>query len=409
MSKLYLLYILLFITSGISAKQKKVVYIVTDGIPTDYIERLKPKSIFEIAKHGAYSQAYTGGEIGNYSQTPTISAIGYMNILTGTWMNKHNVNGNNNLKPNYQYWSIFRIAKEQKKEFSTALYSSWSDNRTVLIGEKKSETKNLKIDYIFDGYELDKKKFPVLKDQLHIFRIDSLVAENASSCIKENAPDLNWVYLWYTDYAFHLYGDSKFCDKYVIKTDELIGKIWEAVKYREKFFDEEWLVIVTTDHGRNESGHSHGKQSHRERNVWISTNYKKVNEHFNKSDLSLVDINPTICKFMDFDVPKDVLFEQDGTPFIGKVDIKNLEVSYYDNNIIFNWDTVKRKSTKVDIYMSPTNNFLKQGNDHWIKIGSVSSSKKEFIFNKNKYPKSKFYKFSFVSTNNHLNRWVICK
>ena len=60
-----------------------------DGIPADYIERVHPKNIFDIASKGGYARAYTGGEVGAYSQTPTISAIGYMNILTGTWMNKH--------------------------------------------------------------------------------------------------------------------------------------------------------------------------------------------------------------------------------------------------------------------------------------------------------------------------------
>ena len=83
-----------------------------------------------------------------------------MNILTGTWMNKHNVNGNSNLNPNYNYWSLFRIAKNQNKDFKTALFSSWTDNRTVLIGEGKPETDHLKIDYVCDGYELDKDRFP---------------------------------------------------------------------------------------------------------------------------------------------------------------------------------------------------------------------------------------------------------
>ena len=122
-----------------------------------------------------------------------------MNILTGTWMNKHNVNGNSNLNPNYNYWSLFRIAKNQNKDFKTALFSSWTDNRTVLIGEGKPETDHLKIDYVCDGYELDKDRFPAKKDDLHIFDIDSVVCKEAAACIRENAPDLSWVYLWYTD------------------------------------------------------------------------------------------------------------------------------------------------------------------------------------------------------------------
>ena len=127
----------LLLAGAASAQTRKAVFIIVDGVPADMIERLHTPAIDEIAARGAYARAYTGGEVGGYSQTPTISAIGYTNLLTATWMNKHNVDGNSGLKPNYNYWTIFRIAKEQPKEFRTALYSSWTDNRTVLLGEGK--------------------------------------------------------------------------------------------------------------------------------------------------------------------------------------------------------------------------------------------------------------------------------
>lgn len=387
------------------AKTKKVIYIVTDGIPADYIERVHPKTIFEIAKQGNYARAFTGGEIGAYSQTPTISAIGYTNILTGTWVNKHNVTGNSNLKPNYNYWTIFRIAKEQEKPFKTALFSSWVDNRTVLIGEGKPETNNLKIDYVFDGYELNKTQFPEQKDHSQIFEIDSVVCKEAANCVRNNAPDLSWVYLWYTDAGYHLNGDGKHMDKYVNKTDQLITQIWEAVKYREANFDEEWMVIVTTDHGRNQSGHDHGGQSERERSVWISTNVKNVNNHFGRSSLSLVDINPSICDFMGFKLPQEVAFEQDGVSFIGKTDIYDLKTVPFDNTVTLQWKSDKSKE-KATIYMSTTNQYNKGGKDKWIRMGEVPAQKCSFTINLSDYPTSKFYKFVVATPNNHLNRWM---
>ena len=79
-------------------------------------------------------------------------------------MNKHNVGGNSNLKPNYNYWTIFRIAKEQSAACRTAIYSSWTDNRKVLVGEGKPETGYLKIDHVYDGYDLDTVRFPAAGD-----------------------------------------------------------------------------------------------------------------------------------------------------------------------------------------------------------------------------------------------------
>lgn len=405
MKRLFLFLVALLVLSSSYSKTKKVVYIVLDGIPADYVERVHPKTIFDIAEKGGYARAYTGGEIGAYSQTSTISAIGYMNILTGTWMNKHNVKGNSNLSPNYNYWSLFRIAKNQNKDFKTALFSSWTDNRTVLIGEGKSETDNLNIDFVFDGYDLDKVNFPDKKDKLHIYDIDSVVCRNAANCIKKDAPDLSWVYLWYTDPGYHIYGDGAYMDKYVHKTDKLISYIWQSVQYRQNNYDEDWMVIVTTDHGRNESGHEHGGQSERERCVWISTNSDNLNTHFKSHSLSLVDILPSICNFMHFEIPQDVLFEQDGVSFIGKTDIISLTTHPYDDKVTLKWNCY-RSNEEAKVYMSTTNDFKIGNNDDWIEVGTVFSDDCNYVIDLNKYPKSKFYKFVVATKNNHITRWM---
>ena len=153
-------------------KTRKALFVIIDGIPADCIERLQPPTIMDIARTGHYHRAYCGGEYRMYSQTPTISAIGYTNILTGTWMNKHNVQGNENIHINYNYWNIFRIAKNQKRPVTTAIYSGWTDNRTILLGDGKPEAGNLKVDYAYDGYDLDSVRFPKKKDMLEVYDYD---------------------------------------------------------------------------------------------------------------------------------------------------------------------------------------------------------------------------------------------
>lgn len=383
---------------------RKALFIIADGIPADMIERLEPPAIHDIAARGAYARAYTGGEIGGYSQTPTISAVGYTNLLTATWMNKHNVGGNSNLKPNYNYWTIFRIAKEQPAACRTAIYSSWTDNRTVLVGEGKPETGFLKIDYVYDGYDLDTVRFPQQEMRRRVFAIDEVVAEEAARSIREEAPDLSWVYLWYTDEAGHLTGNGAYFDEYVRKADRQIGKIWEAVRYREANFDEEWLVVVTTDHGRAENGHHHGGQSERERTTWIATNHD-VNGHFRSGRLAITDITPSICRFMGFEVPRDVRWEQDGIPFFGPVDIAEMKTSTYDDDIILSWECLN-PDAEVAVYAAAENRYREGGKDEWVKLATVKASDRSFRVEGKRLPQSKFYKFVLAAPNNHLNRWV---
>ena len=390
---------------GLFAKERKAVIIIVDGIPKDVVERLKVPVIYDIARQGAFGASYVGGEPGVYNETPTISAVGYNTMLTGTWANKHNVFGNVNLSPNYNYWSLFRIAKEQPKPLKTALFSSWTDNRTVLLGEGKPETGNLEIDYVYDGYDLDEKNFPHKEKDLHVFDYDERVSREAGKCIREQGPDLSWVYLWYTDDASHMYGDGAYFDEYILKAGEQIDRVWQAVQYRQKAFGEDWMIIVTTDHGRTINGHGHGGQSARERTTWIATN-QKVNKRFKDGKASMTDINPTVCEFLGMEVPEQVRRERDGVPFIGKPGISDLWVGVYDREVILRWKA-SRPGEAVSVYASPANEYKTSGKENWIHLGDLKAGAEEFRYNLDKIGQSDFYKFVVEGERESINRWLV--
>lgn len=304
-----------FLSTLAFSQQKKVVVILVDGIPFDVIQNVKTPHLQEIATQGALGKAYVGGEKGGKTESPTISAVGYNSMLTGTWANKHNVWGNGIEAPNYAYPTFFKIARDAKPSLKLGIFSTWEDNRTKLLGEGLATTNRLMLDYKFDGYEKDTVSFPHKSKVHYIRQIDSLVTDKTAQTIKENAPDLSWVYLEYTDDMGHKYGDSPEFYESVQNADKLIGKIYDAVKYREKNYKENWLVIITTDHGRDaKTGKNHGGQSDRERETWIVTNKKPQTERF-KNGLAVVDILPSVCRFLKIKIPADTKQNLDGVSF----------------------------------------------------------------------------------------------
>jgi predicted AlkP superfamily pyrophosphatase or phosphodiesterase len=294
----------------------KAVFIIVDGIPADVIESLSTPALDDIAAHGGYTRAWVGGEAGGESESPTVSAVGYMSLITGTWSNKHNVYDNDVNDPDYRYWDIFRIAKAHNSELRTAIFSTWTDNRTKLLGDGLPEAGGTKLDFHADGYELDTARFPQDDGGEYIRNIDDAVATEAARHVLESGPDLSWVYLEYTDWISHEYGDSpEFADA-VTWTDELVGRIWSAILRRQAANNEDWLIVVTTDHGRAASdGRDHGGQSERERTTWMVTNSNRLNAHFAATP-AVVDILPSIATHLKLDMPDDVRRGLDGQTFI---------------------------------------------------------------------------------------------
>ena len=411
MKKLFYLIVLCLIGNITIAQEplKKTVFIIVDGIPVDIIHKASTPNLDRIEKEGVFLESYVGGERGGYSQTPTISSNGYATLITGTWVNKHNVWDNGIDDPNYNYPTIFRLYKDAYPEGKTAIYSTWLDNRTKLLGEGLDATDNLKLDYTFDGLELDTLNYPHDKHSYYIKRIDAEVAIEAAKSIYKHGPDLSWVYLQFTDDESHRYGDSPEFFNSITYHDALVGLIYDAVKQREEEFNEEWLVVVATDHGRTPiTARSHGGQSDSERNTWFVLNKKDINEYARNYRTSGVDLLPTISDFMDIEIDQNTRYELDGLSLFNTVEAFGLKGTMIDNSkLLLSWTAIDRKAdTTAEVLISTTNNIKEGKPDTYKKIGEVQTKAEIALLSINVPKGSEFVKVVLKTPNQTLNYWV---
>jgi hypothetical protein len=400
-----LLSLLLVSLAVTTSAQQKAIFIILDGISADALENAETPFIDEISSQGGYTRAYTGGVKGSYSESPTVSAVGYNHVLTGTWSNKHNVWDNDIREPNYHYWNIFRIVKYANPEVKTAIFSTWLDNRTKLIGEGLLQAGNIKMDYSFDGFELDEKQFPHDEAKRYIFDIDEHVSSKAVRYIADQGPDLSWVYLEYTDDVGHRYGDSEPYEEAIRLADAQVGRIWQAVQQRMQKTSEQWMVVITTDHGRDvHTGKHHGGQSERERTVWISTNYKDLNKRFGNGT-AVVDIMPSILRHMNIRMPEKIEWEMDGVPFIGKVSVANLRAEMVNKKMHLKWDVLE-EAGKAKIFWTSTNNTKEGRADDYKQVNEVAVKKGKVLL-PGKYFRTPVSKILIKAPNNSCTFLVI--
>lgn len=229
--------------------------------------------------------------------------------------------------------------------------------------------------------------------------------KKADSTIRKTAPDLSWIYLQHTDDIGHRFGNSPEMEKAILQLDHQMGIIWNAIQFREKKYNEKWIIIITTDHGRDAiTGKNHGGQSDAERTTWMIANFKNTNTYFHQNIPAIVDILPTITRFQKMNIPKAKEYELDGVPVIGEVSLSHPSVERNKDSLIVQWKSYE-KNTPVKILISYTNLFKIGQIDQYQLLATTSIEQERFAFQLD--AEKPFIKLILVGKNNTVQtQWL---
>ncbi|MFD3539674.1 alkaline phosphatase family protein [Streptomyces sp. NPDC058662] len=260
-----------------AATTDKVLVIGIDGAVLDRVKAANAPHLNGLMAQGltARSTLYAN------PMAVTSSGPGWSTIATGVWPDKHGVKDNSFNGKNYTAYPDFLTRVENAQpELNTYAAADWepitsTDQNGPIFSAKVDKRLSLKGDR--DGYG----------------REDPKIAAAAAAELRDQNPDAAFVYLGEIDAAGHSYGaaSQQYLDA-VARVDVLIGRLLTAVQSRPTYAQENWKILVSTDHGHT-SGGGHGGSSIAERGTFVLAKGAGIPAGSVRDDVRLVDVAAT--------------------------------------------------------------------------------------------------------------------
>ena len=218
----------------------------------------------------------------------TISGPSWTTILTGVWDNKSGVINNIFNPAPYDAWpTVFNLLEAHNPDIDTAVIADWKYINDIGAAGAFPVAAD---DNIFVPFDTSWENTDDDVTTATIARINATQAADSSFIFS---------YQVAVDEAGHAYGGGS--PEYaaaIVNTSENIAAIMEAVNdWEDANPGEEWTVIVTTDHGHQQSvGFGHGFQSPNETSSFVIFDLEGDGANDGKQNLgySNADITPTI-------------------------------------------------------------------------------------------------------------------
>ncbi len=243
--------------------EKKAIIIGYDGCRADVLTEMVDgeSAVDTLLDDGAsINIAYCGGV--NYpapNTQDTSTAPGWCSILTGVWASEHGITANGITK-SLEHKTLLTTLVEENKIDSSSFITKWKghfDRKNATYNEEKAYCEENNLNVAFNRLKNDEAS--------HEYTLNEVS--------KKDCADFIFVIYEPTDSTGHNYGFTINNPRYkeAFNTADQYGfETINAIKQRATYDTEDWLIIITSDHGG--IGTDHGGASIQERMTFIITN-----------------------------------------------------------------------------------------------------------------------------------------
>jgi arylsulfatase A-like enzyme len=268
----------------------KVLIIGLDGVRPDALQVAKKPNIDALIAEGVLLE---GTRILGDRETKndTISGPGWASILTGVWADKHGVQDNNcGTYKSGEYSTFFERLKKERPDALTISLVTWKPLHEQLV-RGADDSRNLK---------------PIGSN--NYAAADAKCAKTAAETLATRDPTAMLVYLGNIDNTGHAKGFHPASPPYlkaIEQADAHVGQIMAALKARKTYSQENWLILVTTDHGGQGKDHQRGRKVPEINTVFTILSGPAVDKQLAPDASFIVDVPVTALAHLGIAVPKE--------------------------------------------------------------------------------------------------------
>ncbi|MEU5691376.1 alkaline phosphatase family protein [Actinosynnema sp. NPDC020468] len=264
-------------TAHAAPKTPKVLVIGLDGARYDKLLAENTPNVHSLAQRGYSSRSALYGS----GMAPTVSGPGWSTILTGVWPDKHKVKDNSfggNALANFPSW--LSRAQTAKPALDTYAAVDWKPISDYVLRDGQDRK------FVLDG---DSAGYP---------GSDEKVAVDAEKHLRADQADASFVYFGQTDEAGHAHGAESGQYAASLRTDDaLIGRLLTAIQARPTYAAEDWLIMISADHGHTAAG-GHGGDTPEERMTFVIAAGGGVPTGTPAVQPKIVDISATVLRHL---------------------------------------------------------------------------------------------------------------